>query len=415
MQWNRDINGHGTHVAGIILDVVDGGDRNINSNNIDLFVVSAFDGNDVGYESDVVRAVRTCVAEGKADVVNLSLGNTYPSQFTARLYENIVEHYGALLVAAAGNKHYENSSYDDDDDNSSSSSSSVNDDNNNGSSEDYYDFFPASIPSVISVGAVQRGGVLYPNSVRNNQVEFVGPGHEILSMGVKYKRDDDDNDDEIEYVYERRSGTSSAAPHVTGAVALLKSHFSDCSNRQIRYAMAKSAVRDENSDNGNDNDNDNKSALGMLGMLTTNNMQQDSRNSDSDSDSNECDSTKGYGNIQVRDAFEWMLLQGRCDSWDVERVSRGGCTTLEGGIVRIQPPKEEHEEEEGENDDEDNSVEDNGSDSGSDSDSDDDKVTTAPNDISDEEENLMTTTPTEISEGNTTTSLDDSPVEGPDE
>jgi subtilisin family serine protease len=71
MQWNHDNNGHGTHVAGIILDVVDSGSSSSSGNNVDLFVVSAFDDDNVGYESDVVRAIRTCVEQGKADVVNL--------------------------------------------------------------------------------------------------------------------------------------------------------------------------------------------------------------------------------------------------------------------------------------------------------------------------------------------------------
>eukprot|EP00536_Pseudo-nitzschia_multiseries_P011317 jgi/Psemu1/205479/e_gw1.378.37.1 len=191
MQWNRDTNGHGTHVAGVILEVISRIDSSSLPSNIDLFVVSAFDGNDCGYESDVVRAVRTCVGEAKADVINLSLGNSYPSTFRAQLYQTIVEKGGAVMVAAAGNK-----------------------DQND--SEDYA-FYPASIPSVISVGAVQRGGASYPRSIRNNQVEFVGPGHEILSTGVRWNKEKE----KMEYVYERRSGTSTAAPHIAGAVALV--------------------------------------------------------------------------------------------------------------------------------------------------------------------------------------------------
>jgi hypothetical protein len=334
MQWNHDINGHGTHVAGIILDVVDSGRSSSNGNNVDLFVVSAFDNDNIGYESDVVRAIRTCVEKGNADVVNLSLGNAYaPSQFTSELYASIVENYGAMLIAAAGNE-------------DSEARAGIN-------------YYPAYHPSVVSVGAIMKDGMLLPNSVRNEQVEMVAPGAEILSTSVNY------GDGDVQYGYERRSGTSAAAPHVTGAVALLKSHFPNCSNRQLRYAMAKSAVRNVIQD-------DNGKRDGLL-MLSTLRDEQDVVDNSTVRDWTECDSTKGYGNIQVRDTLDWLLVQGGCDAWDTAYDSRGGCTTLEGGIVRtIQNQEPQQQQQTGESTDESDSddEEDESKDDGSDGDDD---------------------------------------------
>ena len=336
MQWNHDINGHGTHVAGIILDVVDSGKSSSSGNNVDLFVVSAFDNDNIGYESDVVRAIRTCVEKGNADVVNLSLGNAYaPSQFTSELYASIVENYGAMLIAAAGNEDSE--------------------------ARDNINYYPAYHPSVVSVGAIMKDGMLLPNSVRNEQVEIVAPGAEIVSTSVNYGDDSSD----VQYGYERRSGTSAAAPHVTGAVALLKSHFPNCSNRQLRYAMARSAVRNVIQD-------DNGKRDGLL-MLSTLRDEQDVVDNSTVRDWTECDSTKGYGNIQVRDTLDWLLVQGGCDAWDTAYDSRGGCTTLEGGIVRtIQNQEPQQQQQTGESTDESDSddEEDESKDDGSDGDDD---------------------------------------------
>ena len=336
MQWNHDINGHGTHVAGIILDVVDSGRSSSNGNNVDLFVVSAFDNDNIGYESDVVRAIRTCVEKGKADVVNLSLGNAYaPSQFTSELYASIVENYGAMLIAAAGNEDSE--------------------------ARDNINYYPAYHPSVVSVGAIMKDGMLLPNSVRNEQVEMVAPGAEILSTSVNYG----DGSRDVQYGYERRSGTSAAAPHVTGAVALLKSHFPNCSNRQLRYAMARSAVRNVIQD-------DNGKRDGLL-MLSTLRDEQDVVDNSTVRDWTECDSTKGYGNIQVRDTLDWLLVQGGCDAWDTAYDSRGGCTTLEGGIVRtIQNQEPQQQQQTGESTDESDSDDEEDERKDDDSDGDDD-------------------------------------------
>jgi len=102
--------------------------------------------------------------------------------------------------------------------------------------------------------------------------------------------------------------------------------------------MAKSAVRNVIKNDAGQRD-------GLL-MLSTLKDEQDVVDNSTIRDNAECDSTKGYGNIQVRDTLDWLLVQGGCDYWDTAYDSRGGCTTLEGGIVRIDYSDADDEEDE---------------------------------------------------------------------
>ena len=92
-----------------------------------------------------------------------------------------------------------------------------------------------------------------------------------------------------EYSYAYLTGTSMATPHVAAAAALLWTHFPECTNHQIRYALAVTA-RHPNGEHA-------------------------------------CDDHIGYGVIQVKDAFDW-LYKDPCNSWQVSQTSSGGCTTL---------------------------------------------------------------------------------------
>lgn len=98
-------------------------------------------------------AVQQCIDMG-ADVINMSLGSTLMSDFARDLYTSAVEDHDIILIAAAGNNGDQTKNY------------------------------PASHPSVISVGATDESGKRFFSSVHNDQVELVAPGHEILSTSV---------------------------------------------------------------------------------------------------------------------------------------------------------------------------------------------------------------------------------------
>jgi subtilisin family serine protease len=115
----------------------------------------------------------------------------------------------------------------------------------------------------------------------------LGLGSELMQKIGETVTIGDLGNDDIEYTYTTLSGTSQATPHVSAAAALLWSHFGDCTNHQIRYAMDRTAV----------------------------------------SPDGVCNDSYGYGIVKVHDAYDW-LLQNHCTGWDVPQTSQGGCTTI---------------------------------------------------------------------------------------
>ena len=123
---------------------------------------------------DLLRGVDVAWANG-AQIVNMSLVG--PANPLLRKAMDRMEQLGVLLVAAAGNE---------------------------GVAEPRY---PASYPSVIGVGAVDRAGRPYERGNRGTSAEILAPGVEILSTvpGDSFAFGD---------------GTSLAAAHVTALLAL---------------------------------------------------------------------------------------------------------------------------------------------------------------------------------------------------
>jgi serine protease AprX len=202
-----DDNGHGSHVAGII--VAQGDWQTVLSRfylrgvapKASLIAVKAIGGDGSGDEGEVARGVDAAVAAG-ADVVVLSLGGkTLPvlgTQTEASVNRAIDQ--GVFVVAAAGNAAQDG--------------------------ENCTVTSPASVPRVIAVGAVDSSGTIAPFSCRggdnapsgfppsggrsdpDKKPEVVAPGVQILSAWKDGK-------------YVEATGTSQAAPYVGGILALL--------------------------------------------------------------------------------------------------------------------------------------------------------------------------------------------------
>ena len=172
-KWDDD-NGHGTHVAGTIAAL----DNEIGVVGVapeaSLYAVKVLDRTGSGYVSDVIEGLEWCIANGM-QVVNMSLSTNSDIQSLHDACDEANE-AGLLLVAAAGN---------------------------DGAAVDY----PAAYGSAIAVAAVDNTDTRPSWSSYGDAIELAGPGVDIYST---WKGGG----------YETHSGTSMAAPHVSGTLAL---------------------------------------------------------------------------------------------------------------------------------------------------------------------------------------------------
>ena len=194
---------HGTHGAGTIAAAWNnGGIAGItNSTHVKLMVLKALGGSEgKGSPESVIEAIKYAEANG-ADICNLSFGS---SNCTPE-FEAAIRDSKMLFVVAAGNGNQYQIGYD----------------------IDKSPVYPASLPydNVITVGNLLFNGHLDESSNYGaTSVDLAAPGTYILSTipGDSYA-----------YM----SGTSMAAPMVTGAAALIYSARTDLSLQHIKTAI----------------------------------------------------------------------------------------------------------------------------------------------------------------------------------
>lgn len=164
----------------------------------------------------------------RADIINMSFGG--PDFSTAeQVAINAAHNAGVILVAAAGNESTTASSY------------------------------PASFPHVISVSSIGADGRFadsYSNSGRN--IDLAAPGGNILqdfnddgyADGVLSTVQDNRNGRPSYMFYE---GTSMAAPHVSGVLALMKAVDPSLTPNDIESALIKGELTNDAGLRGRDN------------------------------------------------------------------------------------------------------------------------------------------------------------------
>lgn len=194
----QDNNGHGTNVAGIA--AARGKGRMISgaAPRAKIYAVKALDQDGNGFVSDIIEGVEWCI-KNRMRVINMSLGLNGKSQ---ALRESVRRAYrnGIIIVASAGNSGTQLGRIDE----------------------------PGSYPETIAVAASNRRNRIAPFSSRGKGIALTAPGVDILSLGVPKGTVVD-------------SGTSMAAPHVSGSAALLLRLKPALSPRNVRKLLTSTA------------------------------------------------------------------------------------------------------------------------------------------------------------------------------
>ena len=186
-----DDHGHGTHVAGTIGAAGNNGLGVAGVNwNVRIMPLKFLNAQGSGTTADAIDAVLYSAGNG-ADISNNSWAGDDFSQALADAI-TVADQHNSLFVAAAGNESNDN---------------------------DESPTYPASydLPNIITVAATDEfDGIAYFSNVGRRSVDLGAPGVNIYSTWPGAS-------------YQSLSGTSMAAPHVSGAAALAKAAFPSAS------------------------------------------------------------------------------------------------------------------------------------------------------------------------------------------
>ncbi len=217
--WDYD--GHGTFVTGVIAAAQSNGIGISGiSSSARIMPLKALDAFGRGYASMAAEAINYAAEHG-ARIINLSLGG----RTLTKVEQLAVDHArsrGAIVVVAAGN-----------------------------SGQSVADFSPAGLRGVVTVTATDRKDKRAGFSNWGPLVDIAAPGVDVLSLrarrtdllslirGVKYKRGEGILGEDRSYY--RASGTSFAAPIVTGTMTELLASKPDLTADQATRMVLHSA------------------------------------------------------------------------------------------------------------------------------------------------------------------------------
>ncbi|MBW2677278.1 MAG: S8 family serine peptidase [Deltaproteobacteria bacterium] len=202
---------HGTHVTGTIAAATNNATGVAGVARQCKIMPLRVLGNGGGLASDIRQAIYYAAGldnssgtkpQQRADIINMSLGGSSRSDLDQTAIE-AARAAGVIIIAAAGNSATDTP------------------------------FYPAAYNGVISVNAVGADKQLAPYSNFGPKIDIAAPGGNTSQDydgdghldGVLSTSGDDASGPPIEMVYKFAQGTSMAAPHVAGVVALMKSVY----------------------------------------------------------------------------------------------------------------------------------------------------------------------------------------------
>lgn len=200
LDFPEDRFGHGTHVTGIIAACYNNGvgiSGVVGQAPVDVIPLKVLDQYGNGGDFELAKAISDA-ADMQVDVINLSLAGKGK---TIMLQQTVTDALlkGIPVVAASGNW--------------------------NISTENVY---PASYPGVITVAGLNSSGQKVASSNFGWEVDISAPGYDIMSTYTNP-------------VYKTLSGTSMAAPYVSGALALYTLKYPDLDFIEARQILRETA------------------------------------------------------------------------------------------------------------------------------------------------------------------------------
>jgi len=187
-----DVNGHGTHVAGI---AAANGTLIGVAPEANIIAIKVLNLSGSGDNLDILSGIDYCVNNAtlfNIKVISMSLGggsyssacdNTDGNTALTTAINNAVAN-NITVIAASGNSGFGGIAS------------------------------PACITNVTSIGSINKDGSIWGTTSRNSLLDLLAPGVNINSTSY-------------DGTYEEKSGTSMAAPHVAGVVALLSQYYGD--------------------------------------------------------------------------------------------------------------------------------------------------------------------------------------------
>ncbi|MCM1395109.1 MAG: S8 family serine peptidase [Corallococcus sp.] len=205
-----DVNGHGTHVAGIIGAAHNNSGINGVCEKVKLVSLKVLKDNGKGSLSFLCKAIQYANSQ-EIPILNYSAGALSSDIGDYQtLLKNALQSYSGLFVCAAGNA---------------------------GNDNDTLAHYPSNfdLPNLISVASSDNNNNRsdesdWASNYGKTTVDLFAPGSGIISTYPNNK-------------YVRRSGTSMASPHVAGVAALLLSKYPNLYPAQLKYYITSNVTK----------------------------------------------------------------------------------------------------------------------------------------------------------------------------
>ncbi|WP_405098007.1 type VII secretion-associated serine protease mycosin [Micromonospora sp. NBC_01412] len=197
---DNDCFGHGTFVAGIVGAAPAAGTGFAGvAPDARILPIRVTNGMDDGTASGLAEGVRAAV-DADAKVINISASTPVPAPSLVSAIE-YAEERDVVVVAAAAN----------------------------GAGQGKFVAYPAALPTVVAVGAIDSSGALAGFSQTGKHLGLVAPGVDVTSVGPRGPG------------HWQGSGTSYAVPFVAGTAALVRAYRPNLSAAQVRARLRATA------------------------------------------------------------------------------------------------------------------------------------------------------------------------------